>query len=124
MTIAGWILSGLSALFLLFDGGAKLVGASFAVQATTELGFNAAQARTLGALLSTIVVLYVVPQTSILGAVLLTGYLGGTVAIHYQQGNPLLSHVLFGVYIGLMAWGGLFLRVPALREMLPLMRAG
>ena len=100
MTITGWVLTALGALFLAFDGGAKLAGAGFAVQATTELGFDAAQVRMLGGLLLGLTALYLAPQTNVLGAVLLTGYLGGTVAVHYLRGNPLPSHVLFGVYVG------------------------
>jgi hypothetical protein len=64
-------------------------------------------------------VLYVFPRTSILGAVLVTGYLGGAVATHLRVGSPLFSHVLFGVYVGLMAWGGLWLREPRLRAVFP-----
>jgi len=69
-------------------------------------------------------VLYAVPQTAILGAVLITGYLGGAVATHVRIGSPRFSHVLFGVYLGITMWGGLYLRLAALRALFPVRRAG
>ncbi len=66
--------------------------------------------------------LYLVPQTSVLGAILLTGYLGGAIATHLRVGSPIFSHLLFGLYLGLMVWGGLYLRDPWLRALIPLRR--
>ena len=68
------------------------------------------------------VVLYIIPQTAVLGAILLTGYLGGAVATHVRVGSPLFSHVLFGVYLGVIAWGGLWFRDPRIRALIPLTR--
>ena len=76
----------------------------------------------LGVTLLICTVLYVIPQTAVFGAVLLTAYLGGAVATHVRIGSPLFSHVLFGVYLGLFVWGGLWLREPRLRALFPLRR--
>ena len=76
--------------------------------------------RELGAILAVCTLLYAWPRTQLLGAVLLTGYLGGAVATHLRVGSPLLSHTLFGVYVGLLVWGGLWLREPRLRALFPL----
>ena len=124
MNVGGWVLSGLAAVFLLFDAVAKLAGAPSAVQTTVELGFAAPQVRSLGVLLLILTLLYLLPRTSVLGAVLLTGYLGGTVAVHFLNGSPLPSHTLFGVYVGVMLWGGLYLRLAAVRELIPFIRLG
>ena len=85
-----------------------------------ELGWPGEMGLPLGVILAVCTVLYVVPQTAVLGAVLLTAYLGGAVATHVRIGSPLFSHVLFGVYIGVMMWGGLWLREPRLRALFPL----
>lgn len=118
---AGWILSGLVILFLVFDFSIKLVPLDIVLKSMTELGYpdSVGMARGLGILLFVCTVLYAVPQTSILGAILLTGYLGGAIATQLRIGNPLFSHLLFGVYLGLMAWGGLYLRDPRLRACIP-----
>ena len=120
MKYAGWALVGLSTLFLLMDGGMKLVGARVSVEATTQLGFSADQVRLLGLLLVASTLLYAVPATSVLGAILVTAYLGGAVAINLRHGTPLASHTLFGVYVGVLAWAGLYFTTPALRALLPL----
>jgi hypothetical protein len=78
--------------------------------------------RMLGALLIVSTLLYAVPRTSVLGALLITAYLGGAIATHARIGSPLFSHTLFGVYLGVMAWAGLWLREPRLRALLPLVR--
>jgi hypothetical protein len=75
--------------------------------------------RGLGLLLLLCTALYAWPRTAVLGAILLTGYLGGAVASHVRLGNPLFTHILFGVYLGIFAWGGLFLRDARLRALLP-----
>jgi hypothetical protein len=85
-----------------------------------QLGFPESVIVGLGIVLLACVILYVIPGTSILGAILLTGYLGGAVASHVRVGDPLFSHVLFPVYLGVLVWGGLFLREPRLRQLMPL----
>ncbi len=111
---AGAGLLGLVALFLLMDGGGKVLRLAPFVEGTVELGFEAHQVPWIGGLLLVLLLLYLVPRTSTFGAVPLTGYLGGAVAIQVQQGNPLLSHTLFPIYVGVAAWGGLALRDPSL----------
>ncbi|HSZ54414.1 MAG TPA: DoxX family protein [Tepidisphaeraceae bacterium] len=112
-------MSALPVLFLLMDGVMKLVKPSFVVQATTKLGYSESVIVPLGIVLLTCTVLYVLPPTAVLGAVLLTGYLGGAVATHLRHGDPLFSHVLFPTYVGVLLWGGLCLREPRLRALLP-----
>jgi hypothetical protein len=87
-----------------------------------ELGWAEDTALPLGVTLLVCTVLYAIPQTAVLGAVLLTAYLGGAVATHVRIGSPLFSHVLFGVYLGIFVWGGLWLREPRLRALFPLRR--
>src|SRR5204862_977661 len=105
----------------LFDGGIKLVPLDIVITATAELGYPASVglARGLGILGLVCTALYAYPRTSVLGAILLTGYLGGAVATHLRVGSPVFSHMLFGVYLGLFVWGGLFLRDERLRAIFP-----
>ena len=117
---AGRIMSGLAVAFLLLDGVMKVLKAAPAVEGTIQLGYPASILVGLGVLLLVCTFLYVIPQTSVLGAILLTGYLGGAVATQLRVGNPLFSHVLFPVYVGVMIWGGLFLRENRLRSLIPL----
>jgi len=118
----GWVLSALVILFLMFDLVVKLIPLDIAVTSTAELGYPASASfiRGLGILLLVCTALYAYPKTSILGAILLTGYLGGAIATHVRVGSPLFSHVLFGFYLGLMLWGGLWLRDARLRALIPL----
>jgi DoxX-like family len=120
-TWVGWGLSSLVILFMVFDGGIKLVPLDVAVEATAQLGYpdSATLVRGLGILLLVCTALYAIPRTSLLGAILLTGYLGGTVATHLRVGSPIFSHMLFGVYLGIMLWGGLYLRDARVRSLLP-----
>ena len=118
----GWALSGVAILFLGTDAGAKiLVPAMMAAYTPPQLHIpaDAGFYRLLGGLLAWCTALYAVPRTAILGALLLTAYLGGAVATHLIAGSPLLSNTLFGVYVGLAVWGGLYLREPRLRALLP-----
>ena len=117
---AGRILSGLPVLFLLFDAIIKLIKIRPVVEAFTNLGYPPNLAVPIGIVLLVCVALYVIPQTSVLGAIFLTGYLGGAVATHVRVGDPLISHVLFPTYVAAMIWGGLFLREGRLRALLPL----
>jgi len=119
----GWVLSGLMIAFLLMDATMKLLAMPIVLETQAPLGFaGAATARGLGALLFACTLLYAAPQTAVLGAILLTGYLGGAVATHLRVGDPLFSHVLFGVYMGVALWLGLYLRDPRLRALVPLRR--
>lgn len=119
--IAGWMLSGLLIAFLLFDGAIKLVPLQVVLDTSAALGLPAdpTSARILGVLTLLCTLLYAIPRTSVLGAILLTGFLGGAIATHFRIGSPLFSHTLFGVYLGLFAWGGLWLRDPRVRAMIP-----
>ena len=112
-------LSALAVLFLVFDSIAKLLEAAPVVAASTQLGYPASTVFPIGVILLLCVVAYVIPPTAVLGAVLLTGYLGGAVATHVRVGNPLFSHALFPLYVALFVWGGLFLREARLRALFP-----
>jgi len=123
-TVSVWIgrvLSGLLIAFLVFDGAIKLVPLQVVTDTMIELGYSGSvdQARLLGVLTLLCTILYAIPRTSILGAILLTGYLGGAMATHLRIGNPLFTHLLFGLYLGVMAWGGLYLRDARLRALIP-----
>ena len=117
----GRIMSGAVILFMLFDGGIKLVPLEIVTEASAQLGLpaTAAMARTLGILALASTLLYAIPRTSVLGAILLTGYMGGTIATHLRVDSPLFTHTLFGLYLALLAWGGLYLREPRLRALIP-----
>jgi len=120
----GRVLSGLVILFLLFDGAIKLVPWPVVTETMDRIGYGSSEnlARSLGFITVACTVLYAIPPTSILGAILLTGYLGGAMASHVRIGSPLFSHTLFGFYLGLMVWGGLWLRDRRLRPLIPLLR--
>ena len=120
----GRVLSGPVVVFLLFDGAIKLVPWPVVTETMDKMGYGSSEtlARSLGLITIVCTVLYAVPPTSILGAILLTGYLGGAMASHVRIGSPLFSHTLFGLYLGLMVWGGLWLRDPALRKLIPFRR--
>ena len=119
---AGWALSVVAILFFAMEGGMKVMNPPFVAEATAHLGWPADSGtiHMLAILLLGSTLLYAIPRTAVLGAVLLTGYLGGAVATHVRVGSPLLSHVLFGVYLGVIVWGGLWLREPRIRALLPL----
>jgi DoxX-like family len=116
----GRIMSGLPALFLLVDGVGKLVKPAPVVEGTVQLGYPESVLLGLGIVLLTCTVLYMIPRTAILGAILLTGYLGGAIATHVRVGSPLFSHTLFPVYIAMLIWGGLYVRDDRLRALIPL----
>lgn len=119
----GRALSGVVILFLLFDGTIKLIPLDIVTETSVQLGIPVHLARTLGVLTLAGALLYAVPQTAVLGAILLTGYLGGAIYVHLQAGSPVFSHLLFGVYLGVMMWGGLYLRDARVRALIPLRRA-
>ena len=118
----GRLLSWLAVLFLLFDSIGKLLLVQPVVDGSRQLGYSPDTVFGLGFLLLACVLLYLVPRTSVLGALLLTGYLGGAVATHVRVGSPLFTHVLFPTYVAAFVWGGLILRNPALRVILPIRR--
>ena len=109
---AGIALSALATLFFLADAAGKLLRVEPVMRGTMELGWPATAVIPMGVLLLIGAVLYAVPQTAFIGAVYLTGFLGGAIATHYRLGSPLLTHVLFGVYVAAVMWGGLALRYP------------
>jgi DoxX-like family len=117
---AGRIMSALPALFLVMDGVMKLAKPDFVVKATVQLGYPESVIFGLGIVVLVCVILYVVPRTAVLGAILLTGYLGGAVATHLRVGDPLFSHTLSPVYFAVLLWGGLYLREERLRALIPL----
>jgi len=119
---AGYVMSGVVIAFMLFDAGMKLVPLDVVIKATAELGYPPSPelARALGAVALVCTALYAFPRTAVLGAILLTAYMGGTVAAHLRIGNPLFTHMLFGVYLAVLAWGGLYLRDTRVEALLPL----
>lgn len=119
---AGRVMSGIVVAFLLFDGAIKLIPLDIVVTTSEQLGIPTHLARTLGVLTLIGTILYAVPRTSVLGAIVLTGYLGGAIYTHLRVGSPVFSHLLFGVYLGLMIWGGLYLRDARVRALIPFRR--
>ena len=119
---AGRIMSALPSLFLLLDGIAKLVKPAPVVEGTVKLGYPETVILPLGVVLILSTILYVIPRTSVLGAILLTGYLGGAVATHVRVGNPLFTHTLFPIYLGVFIWGGLYLGDGRVRALIPIKR--
>jgi hypothetical protein len=119
---AGRVVSGLAVAFFVMDAGFKLAAPQMAIDNSPPLGWPAdvQSYRMLGLILLVPTMLYVLPRTAVLGALLLTAYLGGAVALHVRVGSPLFSHILFGVYLGVFVWGGLWLRDPRIRALLPL----
>lgn len=117
---AGSALSGLAIAFLAMDAAGKLLAPEMMIANSPPLGLPSDPGfhRELGAILAICTLLYALPRTSVLGAVLLTGYLGGAIATHMRVGSPLLTHTLFGVYLGLLVWGGLWLRDARVRALI------
>jgi hypothetical protein len=101
-----------------FDAVIKLAHPAFVIEATVRLGFPDELTPALGALIAVLVTLYLVPRTALLGAALLTGYLGGAVCVHLRIGDPVFSHTLFPVYVGALFWLGLALRDARVRQLL------
>jgi len=118
---AGRIVTALPALFLLMDGVMKLFKPAVVVDATVKLGYPESAIIGMGIALVASTLLYLIPRTAVLGAILLTGYLGGAVATHVRAGEGLFP-VLFPVFFGVLIWGGLYLRDARLRELIPLRR--
>ncbi len=117
---AGRIMTALPVLFLLFDSVIHMMKIAPVVESFEQLGYPVSLALGIGILEFVCIVVYVIPRTSILGAILLTGYLGGAVATTLRIGSPLFSHVFFPIYVGVLIWGGLLLREERLRALIPL----
>lgn len=123
MLWAGRVLSSLSILFLLLDGVMKIFKPAFVVEATVRLGYPESVIVPLGIVLTVSTILYAIPRTAVLGAILLTGYLGGAVDTHvrfYEGVFPVVFPIIFGVLL----WGGLWFRDNRLRELIPLSQEG
>ena len=115
---AGRVLTALAVLFLVFDTTIKLLLAKEAVEGTVQLGWAPHHLPILAAIEVVCLVLYLVPRTAPLGAVLWTGYLGGAIATHLRLDNPLFTHVLFPTYVAALIWGGLYLRDARVRALI------
>jgi len=116
---AGYLLTALVAAFLTFDATIKLMVIQPVVDSFARLGLPADLPRTIGALEAALVIVYLVPRTAVLGGILLTGYLGGAIMCHVRVGDPMFSHILFPVYLGIVLWAGLYLRVIRVRHLIP-----
>ena len=114
----GRVLSGIGVLFLTMDAVMKVLQLPAAIEGTKRVGYPADVVLTLGILQLICLAVYLIPRTSVLGAILWTGYLGGAVATHVRVGDPLFTHILFPVYVAALLWGGLALRDPRLRSVL------
>ena len=114
----GRVLSGLAVLFLAVDAGFKLLQSPMAIEGTVELGYPASAILKIGIIQVVCLVIYLIPRTSVLGAILWTGYLGGAIATHVRLENPLFTHQLFPIYVAALLWGGLYLRDRRVRALL------
>jgi hypothetical protein len=115
----GLVLSTLAILFLLFDGVIKVLKLPIAVESTVQLGYPEHVIAGIGIMELVCLALYAFPRTAVLGAILLTGHLGGAIATQVRVGNPLFSHILFPTYVAALLWGGLWLREERLRALIP-----
>ncbi len=116
--IAGRIMTGIIALLLTLDVSAKLVRAQAVVDGSAKLGFTPDQMFVVGVIGAVCLVLYLIPRTAPIGALLWTGYFGGAIVTHLRVGDPLLTHILFPIYVSALIWGGLYLRDPRIRAVL------
>ena len=119
MLWTGWVLTGLFSAFMLLDIGMKLARLPVVDQTMAQMHIPAGSGFGIGLIEAAILALYLVPRTALLGAVLVAALMGGTAAIHWVNGEPWASHILFGVYLAVMAWGGLWLRDTRLRALMP-----
>src|SRR5437868_11350359 len=118
MMVVGWIVSILPILFLLLDGIAKLVKPDVVIQATKELGYPESAITPIGIIIVISIITYAIPRFAVIGAVLVTGCLGGAIATHIRLQNPLFTHILFPVYLGIFIWSGLYLRNAQFRKLI------
>ena len=114
--IAGRILTGIVAALLTLDAGIKLVGAKAAVEGSAQLGFTPQQVFVIGVIAAVCLVVYLIPRTAPIGAVLWTGYFGGAIVTHLRVNDPLFTHILFPIYVSALIWGSLYLRDPRVRS--------
>jgi hypothetical protein len=115
---SGRIMGGIVILFMLMDSSFKFIVNEDVVKATTDLGFQAHHLAIMGTLGLLATLLYIIPRTEIIGALLLTGYWGGAIATHVRMDNPLFTHILFPVYLGILAWGALWIKNERLRNLI------
>ena len=121
-TIAGWTLTGLFTAFMIFDVGIKLSGLPIVEETGRQLHLPPGSALPIAIVEAAIVALYLIPRTAVLGALLIAALMGATAGVHFVNGNPWPSHILFGPYLAIFAWGGLWLRDARLRSLLPIRR--
>jgi DoxX-like family len=117
---AGRVITALAVVLLLLDAAMKVMKVAMVIEASKQLGFSADQIAGIGVTLFACTVVYAIPRTSVLGAILVTGYLGGAVVTNLRAGSPMFSAVLVPVYFGVFVWAGLYLRDARLRSMIPL----
>ena len=122
MIKVGRVLSALAVVFLGFDAAIKLAQLPVVGETLAQLGYPSGLGLTIGIIELVCLVLYAVPRTAVLGAILLTAVFGGAIASHIRIASTLLTHILFGVYLGLFVWGGLYLRSARLRDLIPVQR--
>jgi hypothetical protein len=115
--IAGRVMSGIVVALLTLDASVKIIPIKAVIEGSAQLGYPPSTMPAIGITLLACVLLYAIPRTSVFGALLLTGYLGGAIATHVRVQNPLFSHILFPTYVAAIAWGGLYLRNPKLRAL-------
>ncbi len=120
MRFAGRCISGLVVAFLLFDSAIKLADLPVVGETLEGLGYDRTLSQPLGVLTLGATLLYGLPRTAVLGAIVLTGLFGGAMATHLRAGSPIFSHLLFGLYLGVLTWAGLYLRDARLRRLLPI----
>jgi hypothetical protein len=114
----GRVMAGIVILFMLMDSAFKFVVNDTVIEGSTSLGFQVHHLPIMGTLGMLSIILYIIPRTEILGAILLTGYWGGAIATHVRLDNPLFSHILFPVYLGILAWGALYLKSEKFRDLI------
>jgi hypothetical protein len=123
MKIAGWVLSVLIALFLAAASAApKFMGLEAALEPMEVVGWPAKYIVLIGAIEVGCMILFLIPRTALLGAVLTTGLLGASLAANLRVDNPLFSHTLFSIYLGIAVWAALWLREPKVRAVFPIVR--
>ena len=115
---AGTVCTIVAVLFLAFDTILKVLRLDAAVEGTTSIGYPSDTVIWIGIIELVCLVLYLVPRTAVLGALLMTGYLGGAVATHVRISSPLVTHTFFPVYVAFLLWGGLYLRDPRVRALM------
>lgn len=117
-TWTGRVMAGIVILFMLMDSVFKFITNEQVIESTTSLGFQVHHLPIMGTLGLLSIILYIIPRTEVLGAILLTGYWGGAIATHVRLDNPLFTHILFPVYLGILAWGALYLKSEKFRNLI------